>query len=95
MPKEIFALTLVTGAAVLALWFNVQLPKLAPVGLRALIVHAVLAFVALQLIPGDASSAARIYVVLFGIALPALIYIFLVAIWFIRHAQGMLGSASR
>ena len=36
-----------------------------------------------------------IYLLLFGIVLPALTYVFLVAIWFIRHAQAALGFGSR
>lgn len=95
MSNGIFALSLVTGAALLALWFDLRLSKLAPAGLRSIALHALLAFLALQLIPGEAGSGAGIYVALFGIALPALIYIFLVAIWFIRHAQGALGSSCR
>ncbi len=95
MSNEIFVLGLVTGAALLALWFDLRLPTLAPAGLRAIVLHALLAFAALKLIPGEAGSVGGIYVALFGIALPALVYIFLVAIWFIRHAQGALGSTSR
>ena len=95
MSNEIFALSLVTGAALLAVWFDQRLPKLAPAGLRAIALHALLAFLTLQLIPGDAGSGAGIYLALFGVALPGLIYIFLVAVWFIRHAQSALGSSVR
>jgi hypothetical protein len=95
MSNGTFAFTLVTGAALLALWFDARLPTLAPAGLRAIVLHAALALGIVHLIPGDAASPAGIYLALFGIALPALIYVFLVAIWFIKHAQGALGSSVR
>ena len=95
MSNEIFALALVSGAAVLALWLHVRVPKLAPGGLAPIVLHGALAFLALKLIPGDGSVPGGAYLLIFGIALPALAYIFLVAIWFIRHAQSALGSISR
>lgn len=95
MTIELFALALVIGAALLALWFDQRLPMLAPAGLRAIVLHAALAFVGLKLIPGGESVPGGVYLVLFGIALPALVYGFLVAIWFIRHAQAALGLGSR
>lgn len=95
MSNGYFALSLVTGAALLALWFDARLPMLAPAGLRAIVLHAAIALGLIHLIPGDAGSPASVYLALFGIALPALIYVFLVAIWFIRHAQSALGSSMR
>ncbi len=95
MTNELFVLALVTGAALLALWFDLRLPTLAPAGLRAILVHGALAFSGLQLIPGGERVPGGVYLVLFGIALPALVYVFLVAIWFIRHAQSALGLGSR
>jgi hypothetical protein len=95
MSNEIFALSLVTGAALLALWVHVRLPKLAPGGLAPIVFHGALAFIALKLIPGERSLPGGAYMLIFGIALPALAYVFLVAIWFIRHAQSALGLNSR
>jgi len=95
MSNATYALILVTGAALLALWLDIRLPTLAPAGLRAIVLHAALALGVVHLIPGDAASPAGVYLALFGIALPALIYVFLVAIWFIRHAQSALGSSLR
>ncbi|MEJ7569979.1 MAG: hypothetical protein WKF41_17155 [Gaiellaceae bacterium] len=91
MANELFVLALVTGAALLALWFDLRVPTLAPAGLRAIVLHGALAFVGLQLIPGGGSLPGGAYLLIFGIALPALVYVFLVAIWFIRHAQRALG----
>ena len=95
MSNEIFALSLVTGAALLALWLHVRVPKLAPGGLAPIVLHGALAFIALQLIPGEGRLPGGAYMLIFGIALPALAYVFLVAIWFIRHAQSALGMNSR
>ncbi|HXH89595.1 MAG TPA: hypothetical protein VNI55_13435 [Gaiellaceae bacterium] len=95
MSNATYALILVSGAALLALWLDLRLPTLAPAGLRAIVLHAALALGVVHLIPGDAASPAGVYLALFGIALPALIYVFLVAIWFIRHAQSALGSSFR
>ncbi|MBA2332831.1 MAG: hypothetical protein H0V94_08595 [Actinobacteria bacterium] len=95
MTTELFVLALVTGAALLALWLDQRLPVLAPAGLRTILLHGALAFVALQLIPGGENVPGGAYLVLFGIALPALVYVFLVGIWFIRHAQAALSLGSR
>ncbi len=91
MSNELFVLALVTGAALLALWFDLRVPTLAPAGLRAIVLHGALAFVGLQLIPGGDGLPGGAYLLIFGIALPALVYVSLVAIWFIRHAQRALG----
>ncbi len=91
MSNELFVLALVTGAALLALWFDLRVPTLAPAGLRAIVLHGALAFVGLQLVPGGDGLPGGVYLLIFGIALPALVYVSLVAIWFIRHAQRALG----
>ena len=94
MSNGTFALVLTAGAALLALWLDARLPKLAPATMRRVLPHIVLAFVVLQLVPG-ATSSTMIYVALFGLALPALVYCFLTAVWFIKIAQGMLGLGTR
>ena len=95
MTNELFLVALVTGAGLLALWLDLRLPAVAPAGLKTLALHGVLAFAGLKLIPGGESVPGGIYLLLFGIVLPALTYVFLVAIWFIRHAQAALGVGSR
>ena len=94
MSNGTFALVLTAGAALLALWIDARLPKLAPATMRLVLLHVGVAVLTLQVIPG-ASSNAMIYVALFGGALPALVYGFLTAIWFIRLAQAALGFGSR
>ena len=95
MSNQVFVLALVTGAALLSLWLELRLPGLAPASLRAIVVHGALAFVGLRLVPGGEGGWGGAYVTIFAIALPALVYVFLVAIWFMRHAQSVLRSASR
>jgi hypothetical protein len=89
-----FALVLTAGAALLALWIDTRLPKLAPASMRRVFLHVGAAMLTLHLIPG-ANSNAMIYVAVFGVALPALVYSFLTAIWFIRLAQSALGFGAR
>lgn len=95
MSNGTFALVLTAGAAVLALWIDARLPRLAPVTMRRVLVHVVFAFVVMQLIPAASTSSAAMYLALFGVALPALVYCFLSAIWFIKLAQSSLGLGAR
>ena len=94
MSNGTFALVLPVGAALLALWLDARLPKLAPASMRRVILHIAAALLTLQLIPG-ANSTAMLYVAIFGVALPGLVYTFLAAIWFIRIAQSALGFGAR
>lgn len=94
MSNGTFALVLSAGAALLALWIDARLPKLAPASMRRVFLHVGAAMLTLHVIPG-ASSTAMIYLAVFGVALPALVYSFLAAIWFIRLAQTALGSGVR
>ncbi len=94
MSNGTFALVLTAGAALLALWIDTRLPKLAPASMRRVFLHVGAAMLTLHLIPG-ANSNAMIYVAVFGVALPALVYSFLTAVWFIRLAQSALGFGTR
>jgi hypothetical protein len=89
-----FVLVLTVGAALLALWVDARFPKLAPASLKRVILHVAFAFVVLQLLSGLAAGV-TVYVALFAVVLPALMYAFLTAIWFIRIAQSMLASGVR
>jgi hypothetical protein len=94
MSNGTFVLVLTVGAALLAVWFDLRLPKLAPVTLKRVLLHVALALVGLQLIPGIAASV-TMYLALFAIVLPALVYTFLTALWFIRIAQSTMASGLR
>jgi hypothetical protein len=90
MSNGTFALALVVGAAFIALWLDVRAPRLAPKTLQRIALHAVLAWVLIELLPAGGSSVLHTWVVVFAAALPALVYSFLVAIWMIRLCQGAL-----
>jgi hypothetical protein len=85
-----FLAALVTGSALLALWLHVRVPRLAPAKLGPAIAHAVLALVALQFLPSAAASTAWALVVVFGLALPGLVYVFLASIWCLAAMQRLL-----
>jgi hypothetical protein len=95
MSNGTFAVALVVGAALLALWLDQRLPRLAPAGLQAIVLHGLVAFAALQLSPANFGSPATAFLILFGLILPALVYVFLVAVWAIRLMQGALGLGAR
>jgi hypothetical protein len=83
------------GAAAIALWIDVRFPGIAPRALRGVAIHAAIAIGAAQfLAPAgmhalfEAHSSVLTLVAVFGIAFPALMYAFLVAVWTVKTAQG-------
>lgn len=92
MSNTVFAAILTCAAAVLALWVDTRFPTLAPKGLQRVIVHAAVAFALLHLIPSSGDSILFGFVVLFAVALPLLLYAFLVGVWAIRLLQGAATS---
>jgi hypothetical protein len=85
------------GAAAIALWIDVRFPGLAPRALRGIVIHAALVIGAAQLLAPAGMSAlfaaespVLALVAVFGVAFPALLYAFLVAVWTIKTAQGFL-----
>jgi len=85
------------GAAAIAVWIDVRFPGIAPRALRGFAIHAAVAIGAGQLlVPAgmsaliDANSLFLTLVAVFGIAFPALMYAFLVAVWTLKTAQGFL-----
>lgn len=88
MSIAVFGVALVVGAAVIALWLDARVPKLATVELQSIVGHAVLAILLLNIVPGAAGVTIATWLVLFGALLPALVYAFSVAIWSIRMWQG-------
>ena len=93
MSITVFAVALVVGAALVALWLDVRVPKLATTELTSIIGHAFLAMLLLRIVPAGSGTALGAWLVLFGALLPALIYAFSVAIWSIRMWQGAAASA--
>lgn len=85
------------GAAAIAVWIDVRFPGIAPRALRGIVIHAAIAVGAAQLLAPagmkflfEAGSSVLALVAVFGIAFPALLYAFLVAVWTIKTAQGFL-----
>lgn len=93
LPTLIAALSI--GAALLAVWCYVRWPRLAPKTIRGVVLHAILAFGAMQLAAtglgfvADASAQAAAFgLILFVV--PALTYGFLASFWLMRLIAGSL-----
>jgi hypothetical protein len=84
MSNGMFAVALAIGAALLAVWIDARFADSAPRTLQRVFAHALAALVLMQLIPGSGNSVLFGFVVVFGAALPAFVYAFLVAIWIMR-----------
>jgi hypothetical protein len=83
------------GGGALALWIDTRFPRLAPEGMRRTCFHLLAAMVFGQLaVPPIMGllkgSEVGTLAGLFGAALPALIYCFLVSIWVIKTFQSGL-----
>jgi hypothetical protein len=94
MTRETFLLLFVAGAATLAVWIALCLPRLAPRSLKAATVHVcaalLLGFVlapALRIVPGQPGKAS-VLAALFGVALPALTYMLLAGLWLLQLMAG-------
>ncbi len=93
MSNEVFAVSLVVGAALLALWVDVRFP-LRDLTVQRIVVHAFGALV-LVLVASETlgTSTAGFAVGVFTLLLPALVYLCVTAVWFLRFAQSSLGSS--
>jgi hypothetical protein len=92
MGKETFLLVFVLGAAAIAAWIALRLPRLAPQSFRAGTVHLVATLVvgavlgpAVRAVPGLPSELS-VLAALFLVALPAITYMLLVGMWIVQLA---------
>jgi hypothetical protein len=92
MGKESFLLVFVLGAAALAAWVALRLPKLAPTSFKGGTVHLVVTLVvgavlgpAVHAVPGLPSELS-VLAALFVLALPAITYMLLVGMWIVQLA---------
>jgi uncharacterized membrane protein len=92
VSNGVFAVSLVIGAALLALWVDVRFP-LRDLTLQRIVGHAIAALALLYVIPSDAATPTVGLVIVFALVLPALVYMWLTAVWFVRFAQSSLGSS--
>jgi hypothetical protein len=92
MTNEVFAVALLAGAGLLAVWLDARGVVVGPQGMRRLALHALVAFALLQLIPSGDFSTWFAMVALFGAALPALVYASLVVLWTLKLVRGATGA---
>jgi hypothetical protein len=96
MSSGAFLLVFALGAAALALWIFVCVPRLGPTSLSRAFAHVAVAMaVGATLRPaleGVAESGVplALFVAVFGVALPALTYMFVAGAWLIRAASAGL-----
>ena len=91
-----FAVALIVGSALLALWIEWRYRRFGPTTVVWALVHVGVACVLLRLLPlaltnaSGSDVATFVYVEIFALALPALVYAFLSGAWVTRLAIGML-----
>jgi hypothetical protein len=92
MSSGAFLLVFSLGAAALALWIFVCLPKVGPTSLTRAFGHVAAAMVvgvllkpALAVMAGSGFPLA-LFLALFGVALPGLTYMFVAGAWLVRAA---------
>jgi hypothetical protein len=92
MSSGAFLLVFAVGSAVLALWICVCRPKLGPTSLTRAFAHVVAAMAVGALLKpalaavADSGLPLAVFVAVFGVALPALTYMFVAGGWLIRAA---------
>lgn len=96
MASHGFILALFFGAALLALWCDVRLGERGPTALSRIVLHAIIALLLLRVArvavdvavgPGE---LVQNMLVLFGVFLPALVYVLLASIWVLRLVRNVL-----
>lgn len=96
ISSQAFAFTLIVGSALLALWIQWRYARFRPTTVVWALVHVGVACVLLRLLPLALTEATGsgvssfVYIEIFALALPALVYAFLSGAWLTRIAIGML-----
>jgi hypothetical protein len=97
-----FSVLFIAAAAALAIWIVGRLPERAPTEFRRAIIHFVASMVGMYVISpilqhdlAFLHQPLRLYLSLFGVLLPTLVYRFVATIWLLRLATGSLRSAMR
>jgi len=98
MSSGLFIIALGIGSALLAFWVQFRFPDRAPQTFGWAIVHLVVTGVLAQLTKAVFGSVdlqpLGTMALVFGLALPTLVYAFAAGMWIIRIAQGMLGRGT-
>ena len=96
VSAQAFGFALVTGAALLAFWIIARYGEFGPKSVFRALVHTGIACVLLKLLPfavdaiKESGVPAGGYIIVFGVALPLLVYAFLGGGWTTRAAIGLL-----
>ena len=86
-------LVLTVGAALLALWLTVRIPRLGPQRTRSFIAAIVCGGVVVAAAPGLVQLVGRplgAFAAIFIVVLPACTYMFLVALWLLARVSRLL-----
>lgn len=98
MSAGSFAIALGVGAALLAFWVQFRFPKLAPQTLMRAMAHLFVAGAFAQLtktIFGNLElQPLGTMALVFGVALPTLVYAFVAGMWLVRVAQAATGRGT-
>jgi hypothetical protein len=95
LSAQLFAFCFLGGAAAIAVWIEVRLPRLAPQSIKAAMLHIGATLIVAQVVLPLATavltgSRTLALVATFAVALPSLVYCLLAAIWVIRLAHAGL-----
>jgi hypothetical protein len=102
VPVGVFSVLFIAAAAAVAVWLVVRFPERAPTEFRRAMIHFGVSMVGMYLISPilqhdleAVSQPFRLYLSLFVVLLPALIYRMVATIWLLRLASGSMRSALR
>ncbi len=102
MPVGVFSVLFIAAAAAVAIWIVVRYPGRAPTEFRPAMVHfgvsMVGMYVIVPILQHDLTflhQPLRLYLSVFGVLLPALVYRLVATIWLLRLATGSLRSVMR
>jgi hypothetical protein len=97
-----FSVLFLSAAVAVAIWIVVRFPERTPTEFRRALIHFGVSMVGMYVISpflqhdlASMSEPFQLYLSLFGVLLPALIYRFVATIWLLRLATGSLRSAMR
>jgi hypothetical protein len=97
LSPETFTLMLVCGGAAIALWIIARYTNFGPHTIKGAVLHVAAAIVLLKIVlpplidaAGAISIPGAMYLQVFGVALPLLVYAFLSGGWVTRVAIGLL-----
>jgi hypothetical protein len=100
VSSQLYSVVFLVGALALALWTRARFPHLAPAGLRGALIHVGVTMIAGQLLTPVAlhlftSSTSVVLVGVFAVALPALVYTLLAAVWLLQLLSDHLRGSFR